>query len=159
VCGPQLAWAKGELARSSKFHVEKQYFTTKALPDGWTLVRTGPDVTTLSPFGSGQCGACPVVDFHVYAISPTGDITPALDIHDDFTGAPNGPDNGDFAIAPDWSRITFYEQAESSDDASSGQDAHWSATSYCLQGHQYAKCGEEKNAKPPNPPNFKIQED
>jgi hypothetical protein len=159
VCGPQLAYRKGDLSQLSGFQVAKPYFDAKTLGDGWTLVRTGPDMSTLSPFGSGQCGACPVVDFHVYSVSPRGEIAVALDINGTFSGFGDAAGNGDFAIAPDWSRITFYQEFVTYiDNGKGGEKDSWTATSYCLKGHEYLKCGEEKNVKPPNPPNFKLEE-
>lgn len=157
VCGPELGWRKDNVAKTSSFVVDQQYFQAKALSDGWLLVRTGPDMSTLSPFGSGQCGAFPVVDFHIYAISPKGDIVSALDINDAFTGFNDQATGGDFDIAPDWTKITFYESFGSdSGTAANGESESWRATSYCLQAHTYAKCGEDKNVKPPDPPNFQL---
>lgn len=157
VCGPELGWRRDDVAKTSSFAVEQQYFEAKALSDGWLLVRTGPDLSTLSPFGSGQCGACTVVDFHIYAISPKGEIATALDINDAFTGLNDQATGGDFAIEPDWKKVTFYESF-GGDSSADGENESWKATSYCLQGHSYAKCGEDKNVKPPDPPNFKFDE-
>jgi hypothetical protein len=159
VCGPQLAYRNGDIARTSSFFIGQQYFENKALPDGWLLVRTGPDMSTQSRFGSGQCGSCPVVDFDIYAVSPAGEIANALSISDEFTGFEDQAADGDFAIASDWSKITFYEKFVTyTDDGKGGEKDNWNSTSYCLQGHTYAKCGDEKNVKPPNPPNFKLDE-
>lgn len=155
VCGPELGWRKSGVAKASTFPVEQQYFEAKALSDGWLLVRTGPDMSTLSAFGSGQCGACPVVNFRIYTISPKGEMTSALDINDVFSGGAGEASDGDFAVVPDWKKITFYE---SFDNAAGEENESWKATSYCLQDHTYAKCGEDKNAKPPDPPNFKLNE-
>lgn len=158
VCGPELSDRKGAVTKNSNFEIEKTYFATKTLNDGWTLVRTGPDMSTQSRFGSGQCGSCPVVDFHVYAVSPQGDISAALDINDEFSGMEGRASDGDFAIAPDWTRVTFYEDVTTDIDNGKAENDDWTATSYCLQGHAYNKCGEEKNAKPPSPPNFKLDD-
>ena len=159
VCGPALAYRKGDHVQTSQFSIEKQYFATRMLSDGWTLVRTGPDMSTQSTFGSGACGSCPVVDLDIYAIPPTGEIAKALSINDEFTGDENSPSGGDFAIARDWSRVTFFEDVVTYiDNGKGGQNDNWTATSYCLDGHAYKQCGVENNAKPPNPPNFKLEE-
>lgn len=157
VCGPRLAYRKGKVTKASKITVEKEYFNVKQLNDGWLLVRSGPDMSTVSPLGTGACGACPVVDFDMYAISPAGETTPALNISQAFTGDENQPADGDFAIAPDWSRVTFYVDRVSYPNPSSGeQKDSWSSTTYCLTDHAYKQCAEENNAKRPAPPNFKL---
>jgi len=161
VCGPELAYRKGELLTPTGYHVEKKYFDTRTLADGWMLVRSGPDMSTQSRFGSGQCGSCPVVGFQIYAISPKGEVTLALDIHDEFAGMDGSADGGDLTIAPDWSRVTFYKEFVTYlDDGKGGQKENWTSDSYCLQGHAYKGCGKEDNAKPPKPANFpEVSED
>jgi hypothetical protein len=155
VCGPGLTYRKGDTVESSTFSVAKQYFDTKALPDGWTLVRTGPDMSTQSPFGSGQCGACPVLDFHIYAVSPMGEISPALDISDEYSGMEDSADDGDLAIAADWSKVTYYREFVTYlDDGKGGKKERWTATSYSLEGHAYKECGKQDQAVPPKPPNY-----
>jgi hypothetical protein len=151
VCGPELAYHKGTTTQTSADRINKKYFATKPLPDGWILVRTGPDMSTQSAFGSGQCGACPVVDFHLYVISPKGEITPALDINEEFTGMEGSAADGDFDIATDWQRVTYYRDFTTYiDDGRGGQKESWTATSYCLEDHKYKLCGQQKNANPPD---------
>jgi hypothetical protein len=160
VCGPQLEYRKGEVAKTSQFYVSKEYFATRPLADGWTLVRSGPDMSTQSAFGSGACGACPVVDFHIYSISPAGEIASALDITDEFTGDDQKPADGDLAIAPDWTRVTYYEDVVTYlNDGKGGEKDDWTATSYCLEGHGYRQCSKVKNASPPNPRNFQFADE
>jgi hypothetical protein len=159
VCGPELSYHKGATTQRSTNMVNKKYFATKTLPDGWTLVRTGPDMSTQSPFGSGACGACPVVDFHLYAISPMGEITPSLDINKEFSGMEGSAADGDFEIAPDWKRVTYYEDFTTFiDEERGGQKDSWTATSYCLEGHKYLPCGQQKDVKPPDPRNFQLED-
>jgi hypothetical protein len=157
VCGPQLAYRKGKIARASKIAIVKKYFNVKQLDDGWLMVRSGPDMSTQSPLGTGACGSCPVVDFDMYTISPTGEVATALEINQEFTGDEGQPADGDFAIAEDWSKIVYYERTAG--DSGDDQDNKWSSTTYCLAGHVYKKCGEQKNVKRPDPPNFKLQLD
>jgi hypothetical protein len=160
VCGPKLEYHKGDLYEDSEFYIAKQYFKTRTLPDGWMLVRSGPDMSTQSPFGSGACGSCPVVDFHIYSISPLGAIAGALDITDEFTGDDQKPADGDLAIAPDWTVVTYYEDVITYlNDGKGGEKEDWTATSYCLEGHAYRQCGEVKNASPPNPRNFQLADE
>ena len=88
-------------------------------------------------------------------ISPTGEVAPALNINQVFSGDEDQPSDADFTIAPDWSKIVYYvDMADASGD---DQDDKWSSTTYCLRGHKYEQCGEEKKAKRPDPPNFKLQ--
>jgi hypothetical protein len=147
VCGPHLMWRKGATVQRSKFEVEERYFEAKALPDGWSLIRSGPATWTHSPFGSGACGSCEVMGLSMYAVSPQGEIVQALDITEDLSGTGEQPDAADLAIAQDWRRITLYREFEG--------NTNWTSTSYCLEGHIYTECGESKQAKPPDPPNFK----
>ncbi len=146
ICGPSLAWRNGTVIKRSDFVIHEKYLDTRKLSDGWTLLRTGPDVATLSPFGAGQCGACPVMSFNVYAISPQGEIASALDLDETYSGFGDQPQAGDLAIAPDWSKITLFRQS---------MEEKWSSVTYCLDGHAYKQCAESKEAKPPDPPNFK----
>lgn len=160
VCGPKLEYDNSGFKTRSDFFVAKEHFETKALADGWLLVRSGPDMSTQSAFGSGACGACPVMDFHMYSISPEGEIGSALDISNEYSGYENQPSDGDLAIAPDWKKITDYEDVLTYlNDGKGGQQDHWSSTSYCLEGHAYSKCAEEKNASPPNPRNFQMTDE
>ena len=156
VCGPQLGYRKGVVTKNSKFFVEKKHFDTKTLPDGWTLVRTGPDMSTQSPFGSGACGSCPVVDiFIIYSLSPAGEVALALNINDEYTGMDNSPSAGDLALTQDWSRVTYYKETVTYiDDGRGGEKDLWTAVSYCLQGHTYKPCGTQNSVQPPTPANY-----
>jgi len=146
VCGPSLAWRSGATVKRTEFTIDAKYLETRTLSDGWSLLRSGPSTQTHSPFGAGQCGACMIMGFNIYAVSPQGEITSALDIEQDLSGQADNPQAADLAIAPDWSRITLYLQAE---------DDSWSSITHCLDGHAYKQCGEAKQVKPPDPPNFK----
>ena len=149
VCGPSLAWRKDGNIRRTEFNVDEQHFATKTLADGWTLVRSGPSTSPLSTFGSGSCGSCPVLDFAIYAISPNGKITKALDLNEQLTGPPNAPNGADMTIAEDWSHIMLYLAGEEEYGASG-----WKSVMHCLNGHAYKQCGEAKNAQPPDPPHY-----
>lgn len=150
VCGPSLAWRKDGNIRRSEFTVDEQHFATKTLADGWTLLRSGPSMSTLSAFGSGSCGSCLVLDFAIYAISPSGEITKALDLNEGLYGPPNGPTGADMTITEDLSRIILYLAGEEQFGASG-----WKSVTYCLNGHAYQQCGEANDVQPPNPPHYK----
>lgn len=150
VCGPSLAWRKDGSIRRTEFNVDEQHFATKTLADGWTLLRSGPSTSPLSAFGSGACGSCPVLDFAIYAISPRGEITKALDLNEQLTGPPNAPSGADMTIAEDWSHIILYLAGEE-EFGESG----WKSVTYCLNSHAYKQCGEAKNVQAPNPPHYK----
>ena len=145
VCGPDLAWRNGSTITRTKFNLDEERFETKTLPDGWTLIRSGPTASTVSPFGSGECGSCPVMDFNVFAISPQGEVTSTLGIHENLQ-----PSEADLTIAPDWKQIILYR--ETVDPAQTGP---WTSTTFCLEGHAYKQCGESKQTQPPEPPHFK----
>jgi len=153
VCGPDLAWRYGSTIKRTKFVVDEEHFEAKTLPDGWTLLRSGPTPSTLSRFGSGQCGSCLVMDFDIYAVSQQGEITPALALHEDLTANEGQPSGADLTIAPDWKQIILYRDIM--DPKQTGPTATWTSTTYCLDGHVYKQCGESRQAQPPDPPHFK----
>lgn len=157
ICGPELLYRKGKVTKSLNVTVAKKYFDAKQLDDGWLMVRSGPDMSTVSPLGTGMCGSCPVVDLDMYAVSPNGDVTTALALNNVFSGEQDEPADADFSIAPDWSKIVYY--VDLADASGNDQDDKWSSTTYCLKGHKYEQCGEEKSVKRPDPPNFKLQLD
>ena len=153
LCGPALAWRKGSKVTRSEFAVDDEHFEEKSLPDGWTLVRSGPTSSTLSAFGSGACGACPVMGFDIFAVSPQGEISSALTIHEELTGSGGQPSAADLTIAPDWKQIVLFHEIV--DPQQTDGTTPWTSTTYCLGGHSYKQCGESKQAQPPDPPHFK----
>lgn len=158
VCGPMLAWRSGSSIKRAAFSVDETHFNSKTLPDGWALLRSGPFTTTLSPFGSGQCGACLTMSFDVFSISPQGEFAPALTLDESMSGENGSPDATDLSITPDWNAITIFREFEAGDPQSAGktdQGSSWSSTTFCLDGHAYKQCAESKHAKPPDPPTFK----
>jgi hypothetical protein len=140
VCGPKLAYVRGSVEVKTDTIIHEQGFDTKLLADGWILLKSGPRADS-TDFGAGQCGACPRAELQVYAISPMGEMTTALNI-DQLVG--NETDAADFEFAADWSRATYYSKP------ANGQ--RWIATSYCLNGHSYQPCGRSENGTPPDPP-------
>ena len=148
VCGPSLAWRNGAQIKRSKFSVDEKYFAAQSLPDGWSLLRSGPSIQTHGQFGSGMCGACQTANFDIYAVSPQGEIATALHIDQDLSGEGRSPEAADLALSPDWSRITFYREFDQPDPT-------WTSITYCLHGHAYELCGESKLTEPPQPANFK----
>ncbi len=148
VCGPRLAWRNDAEIKRSKFIVDQNYLEAKSLPDGWSLLRSGPSTHTHSQFGSGMCGSCEIVDFDIFAVSPQGEITSALHIDQDLSGERESPSGADLSIAPDWTKITLYREFEEPNN-------NWTSVTYCLNGHVFEQCGESKKATPPDPANFK----
>ncbi|MDR3751795.1 MAG: hypothetical protein P4K94_09960 [Terracidiphilus sp.] len=147
-CGPRLAWSNGSEIKRSNFSVDEKYFSAQSLPDGWSLLRSGPSIHTHGQFGSGMCGACQTANFDIYAVSPQGEIATALHLDQDLSGEGRSPEAADLAIAPDWSRIVFYREFDQPDPT-------WTSITYCLHGHTYELCGESKLTEPPQPANFK----
>jgi hypothetical protein len=153
-CGPDLTWRDGSTIKRSEFALDGERFETKTLPDGWTLVLSGPTASTLSSFGSGECGSCPVMDFNIFAISPQGEISKALGIHENLGGYGEGQTReADLTIAPGWKQIILYLDIVDSQQADN--TSPWSSTTYCLEGHVYKQCAESKQVQPPDPPHFK----
>jgi hypothetical protein len=95
--------------------------------------------------------------FQILAASPQGEISSALNLDEDMSGEGESADATDLAITPDWKRITLYRQFE--DFSHPDPKPNWTSTTYCLDGHAYKQCGESKQAKPPDPPNFKELRD
>jgi hypothetical protein len=153
LCGPNLAWRKGAAIKRTDFPIDEKSLREKTLPDGWTLLRSGPTTRTLSAFGSGQCGACTMMDLDFFAVSPQGDVSPALRIDQSLSGQGDSPQAADLTIAPDWKRITLFLEYE--DYQEKNPDPGWTSVTYCLNGHEYQKCDESKKAMPPDPPHFK----
>ena len=83
VCGPHLAWRDGATIKRTEYTIDEKYLAVKALPDQWSFLRSGPFATTWSPFGSGECGGCEVLNFDLFAVSPLGEIASALHIEQD----------------------------------------------------------------------------
>jgi hypothetical protein len=152
VCGPRLRLKRGNGTKGFPFVVDEKTLEVRALGDGWLMVRSGPSASTVSAFGSGQCGACTVANLNLYAISPEGEATPALELTPALGATGNSPDAVDFDIAEDLTKVTEYDEAPSGDDANANPG--WSSTTYCLQAHVYAQCGTAKDVKPPSPPHY-----
>ena len=153
ICGPGLAWRKGAQIKRSKFDADSTHLDIKTLPDGWSLLQSGPFTTLHSAFGSGQCGSCPIMNLDLFAISPTGEISSALNLDQDLSGeGENSPDAADLTISPDWQRITAF--FGTTDDSQPGTASKWTSTTYCLTGHVYKQCATSDKATPPNPPHF-----
>lgn len=154
ICGPHLAWRTGGAIRQTKFNLNGERYEARILPDGWTLIRSGPTASTLSPFGSGSCGSCTVMGLDVFAVSPQGEITSALNIYEVLSAGSSGsPLETDLTIAPDWKQIILYR--EITDQTQTDNTSPWTSATYCLESHVYKKCGESKQAQPPDPPHFK----
>jgi len=145
VCGPDLAYKKGNTKSDAQEDISETGFDVKALPNGWTLVKSGPEVE--QPENAGQCGGCPYARLRIWSIDPQGSIDDALDIDQQINGEPTSA--ADLSLSRDWQWATLFE--------ATGEDPRtfkWTATSYCLQGHTYQNCGKQENARPPNPPNL-----
>jgi len=148
VCGPKLAYVKGSISVKTDDVIHSEGFDTKRLADGWTLVKTGPRAD-FNEFGwGGTCGGCPTAELNVYAFSPEGKKELALGIGDRVWDVETAAADIDFS--PDWSHVMYYTKPSNPDDE--GKGPVWSAKDYCLKGHAYETCGEEKNVAPPDPP-------
>jgi hypothetical protein len=137
VCGPDLAYRKGE-----------EGFDAKRLPDDTLLIKSGPRVYG-SEFGSGQCGACPRVDMRIFAVNKDLKLHKALDLGGIIDT--NGQSE-DFSLRDDWLKVIQFEEAPENDK---GEFGPWSSTTWCLKDLEYEKCEEKQNVQPPSPPLLK----
>ena len=155
VCGPAIRYAAGKKiytldgsSPSKRSHeddgfIDESQISVRSIADGH-LLRSGPTLGTLSPFGSGQCGSCPTADLTVYHLSPETGITVAF--HGGFTIASPTQMDGDIRISPDWTTVTVYSARSSS----AGTEV-WSSQRYCLAGSKYEECGSGPPGEPPKP--------
>lgn len=152
VCGPDLTYKKGSKSESFPYSVSEDGFDTKLLPDGHLLIKTGPRVG-YSEFGSGQCGACPTTDLRIFDLTTGLKLNQVLALGNTIS-AP-ALLSQDFAVSPDWSRITEYDLKEG---------GSWSSTTWCLRinsqkdnpdAYVYEKCVSKENVQPPDPPILK----
>jgi hypothetical protein len=148
VCGPDLAYRKGETFKQLGEVVGEEGFDAKRLPDDTLLIKSGPRVYG-SEFGSGQCGACPRVDMRIFAVNQDLKLYKALDLGGiiDTDGR-----SEDFSFTDDWSKVIQFEQPP---DNEKGEPGPWSSTTWCLKHLEYEKCEEKQNAEPPSPPLLK----
>ena len=152
VCGPFLTYRKGDVRTATDFLIDPQHFNIKQLPDGWDLVSTGP--TASQGQSMSQCGGATSADFHIYSISPAGEIKPALDVSQQLGCSDSEPEDVDFTVSPDWRSVVYFQSEPISNSSAPDTAPSWSSTTYCLKGHEYNQCAESKTAKPPNPRNF-----
>jgi len=149
-CGPELAYQKGQISKQYGKIVMEDGFDARHLPGGPLLIKDGP-LIYYSEFGSGQCGACPRYGLRMFTLDQNLKLTQALALG----GVVQGDgDAVDFALTPDWSQIIEYNE-QLLDPSSDKPQTTWSATTYCLKGMSFEKCGEKKNVQPPNPPLLK----
>jgi len=146
ICGPELAYRKGENFHLYPENVRDEGFAAKRVSDDLLLIKSGPDAYG-SEFGSGTCGACPRIDMRVFALDRNLHLSKALDLS---TLLDNGDGKSiDFSVAADWSSVVQFDQAPFNDQ---GEPGLWSSTAWCLRGTAYERCGQEQNVQPPDPP-------
>lgn len=163
VCGPPLSYREHSEVASFPYGVSKEGFSTKRLPDGDLLIKTGPRVYNWE--SQAQCGACPYAELKIFDLRKDGKIFGALSLGDRMDGpCPGCLLSQDFTTSPDWSEITQYD--EKADENS--EPSPWSSTTYCLtvdtkqyetSVHVYKPCGHKDNVQPPNPPVLKELRD
>ena len=145
VCGPQLAYKKGGKVIWSDFVLDKG-FETKRLSDGTLLINDQPRVNW-SYFGSGQCGACPRPGITIYRVKPGADVIDTALAWGDIVG--NEVTDADIHVAPDWSKVTVFEQV--TDYNKPDSEPVWRSETFCLQGNTYNSCEKKENVPEPKP--------
>jgi hypothetical protein len=143
VCGPTLAYRKGETFKPLGEIVGEEGFDAKRSSDRTLLVKSGPRVY-YSEFGSGQCGACPRVDMRLSAVDKAFKVSKALDLSGVIDNADGRSE--DFSLSDDWSKVTQFQGGPANDK---GEPGAWSSTTWCLKSSTYEKCEEKQNVQPP----------
>lgn len=146
VCGPQLTHSKDGHSVTFDKHIESDGLSTRRLPDGDLLVKSGPFVDIVSQFGAGECGTCSYTDLEIFRVTPGDKLDVALKLGNTLMSIAPFPIEEDFKIAPDWSRITDFQESPDRN----GDDGPWSSTMYCLDGSRYAECGKQSDITPPH---------
>jgi hypothetical protein len=147
VCGPALrlktpgkVWTQGS--------IDDRHLSTLKLPDGSFLLKSGPTMTSYSPFGSGRCGACPVASVQIYHLSRSTGITTAFTSGIRIDGPVDGSEeDGDIQVSPDWNTVTVFERKRRTEKL----EWTWSSRKYCLSGRRYVECGAGPQGPPPEP--------
>ncbi len=145
VCGKQLAYRRDDKVVWSEFTLDPN-FETKRLPDGTLLINDQPRVD-YSYFGSGQCGACARPGITIYRVPPSGVTIDTALAWGDVVG--NEVDDADIHVAPDWSKVTIFEEFTNLDKPD--DPAKWRSETFCLQGSTYNSCAKQENVPEPKP--------
>lgn len=160
VCGPPLSYRNHSQFESFPYLVSKVGFSTKRLPDGDLLIKTGPRVYNWE--SQAQCGACPYTQLKIFDLRKDAKLFGALGLGDQIDGS--SLISQDFTMSPDWSEVTQYDKKTDQN----GEPGPWSSTTYCLavdtkqyqtSVHVYKPCGHKDNVQPPNPPVLKELRD
>lgn len=152
-CIIPIAWWIGQEAEFPCRDLQSD-FSAKKLSSGIVLVKNGPWVTTVSPFGSGQCGSCSLLGLQMVAIDQNGGFHTALDYQVQMSGI-DGDARGyvadaDFLVSEDWQRFTIRKQVENQ------IQSEWFQTSYCWHEEKltYDICEKTHRVVPPKQRHF-----
>ncbi len=150
VCGPPFAVRRGSATSFVGDLTLAAGGRVKPVPGGWLIAR-GPYVGMVNRFGSGACGACPLIGLQVLFL-PAGEGPPTVafsdawliedeDVHD---GAGR---NARVTLSDDLMTITAWE-GDAPDDQ---PKLIWTRSRKCYDAatHLFADCGREENVKPP----------
>lgn len=150
LCGPPLAVRRG--GKTSFVDATDLLPGQRIRPvaGGW-LAAQGPYVGTVSRFGSGMCGACPLISLQVLFL-PAADAPPSIAFGDSWLVEEEDVKQGlgrnaRVTISDDLATITAWE-AEAAEDE---PKVIWTRVRQCYEPakHSYIECGREENAKPP----------
>lgn len=150
LCGPPLAIRRGA---KSEFAADLSLFPRpgiRPVTGGW-LVADGPYVGAASRFGSGVCGACPLISLQVLFL-PASDGPPMVAFSDswivedeDVNGGAGR--NARVTVSDDLKTITAWIGETAEDQAK----VAWTRLRECYEPakHTFIDCGVDENAKPP----------
>jgi hypothetical protein len=163
LCGPIVTYKRGEAVSESvaltrvpsrpweygsDMEVEADHVEWRELPDGDLLLKEGPRIW-YSPFGSGQCGACPRVSLELYRIDRESvSVHPMFAYYgvDQWSGDPEA--GIEIEVSDDWQTVTVY-QGTFDYDTDPGV-ARWTAAIHCVpEGSDRYEVCEERDPVPP----------
>lgn len=146
VCGPRLAVARNGAVQRFARDVDPATLDVKMEPDGSYLLLSGPTWKRATKSQDvGCCEGLPMIDFHVWVISPAGKIRQIFEDHVLMSGIALGVVDMDVEVNPDATKITTFVALFSTVD----HESHWSSATYCRKGLAYKRCGHDDDASPP----------
>jgi hypothetical protein len=142
ICGPELRYVVAGKLFGAVSSIQEDELSLRAGDRGTYLLKVGPVIATLSPFGSGECAACPTARLSMFFLDPIKGITQAFD---EWVMRGNDETDGDIELSPNWKIIIVYRAK------GLGVQAAWTFARFCLVGDKYRQCGSGPSGPPPTP--------
>jgi hypothetical protein len=142
ICGPELQYVAAGKVFGAVNSIQEDELSLRAVGPGAHLMKVGPVLGTLSPFGSGQCGSCPTASLSMFFLDPIRGIKQEFD---EWVMRGSEETDGDIELSPDWKTITVYRAK------GEGKQAAWTFARFCLVGDKYQQCWSGPSGPPPTP--------